>query len=39
MWLMDHIENVELGYTFGPSLTRLPLVESANIVCGNVIFG
>jgi hypothetical protein len=37
MWLMDHIENVELGYAFGLSLTRLPLVESANIVCGNAL--
>jgi hypothetical protein len=37
MWLMDHIENMELGYSFGLSLTRLPLVESANIVCGNAL--
>jgi hypothetical protein len=37
MWLMDHIENLELGHAFGLSLTRLPLAESANIVCGNAL--
>ena len=37
MWLMDHIENVELGYAFGQSFTKLPLVEFANIVHGNAL--
>ena len=37
MWLMDHIENVELGFAFGQSFTRLPLVQSANIVQGNAL--
>lgn len=37
MWLMDHVANVELGYTFGQSFTRLPLTKAANIVHGNAL--
>lgn len=37
MWLMDHVANVELGYAFGRSFTRLPLVRAANIVHGNAL--
>lgn len=37
MWLMDHICNVELGYAFGQSFTRLPLTKAANIVHGNAL--
>ena len=37
MWLMDHIENLELGHSFGQSFTRLPLTGSAHIVHGNAL--
>jgi hypothetical protein len=37
MWLMDHVANIELGYAFGQSFTRLPLSKAANIVHGNAL--
>lgn len=37
MWLMDHVANVEMGYAFGQSFTRLPLTKAANIVHGNAL--
>lgn len=37
MWLMDHIENLELGHYFGQAFTRLPLVGGAHIVHGNAL--
>jgi hypothetical protein len=37
MWLMDHVANVDLGYAFGQSFTRLPLTKAANIVHGNAL--
>lgn len=37
MWLMDHIANIELGYAFGQSFTRLPLTKAAHIVHGNAL--
>lgn len=37
MWLMDHIENLELGQLFGRAFTRLPLVGGAHIVHGNAL--
>lgn len=37
MWLMDHVANVDLGYAFGQSFTRLPLTKAANIVHANAL--
>jgi hypothetical protein len=37
MWLMDHVANIELGYAFGQSFTRLPLSKAAHIVHGNAL--
>jgi len=37
LWLMDHVMNVELGYTFGQAFTRLPLTKSANIHIDNAL--
>lgn len=37
MRLMDHIANIELGYAFGQSFTRLPLTKAAHIVHGNAL--
>lgn len=37
MWLMDHVANIELGFAFGQSFTRLPLTKAANIVHGNAL--
>ena len=37
MWLMDHICNQELAAAFGRSFTRLPLIKSATIKCGNAL--
>jgi len=37
MRLMDHIANIELGYAFGQSFTRLPLTKAAHIIHGNAL--
>jgi hypothetical protein len=37
MWLMDHIANIELGYAFGQSFTRLPLTKASHIVHDNAL--
>ena len=37
MWLMDHVANIELGFAFGQSFTRLPLTKAANIVHANAL--
>lgn len=37
MWLIDHIMNVELGYSFGKAYVNLPLNDKANIVHGNAM--
>ena len=37
LWLMDHVMNVELGYAFGQTFTRLPLIKSANIINDNAL--
>lgn len=37
MWLMDHQMNIEVGSHFGRYFARIPLKESATIVCGNAL--
>lgn len=37
MWLMDHQMNVEVGNHFGEAYARIPLRDSATIVCGNAL--
>ncbi|HQY35226.1 MAG TPA: class I SAM-dependent DNA methyltransferase [Pseudomonadota bacterium] len=37
LWLMDHQMNVRVSEEFGEHYARLPLVKSANIVCGNAL--
>lgn len=37
MWLMDHLMNIEVGNYFGKAYARIPLRDSATIVCGNAL--
>ena len=37
MWLVDHQMNMRVSETFGQYFVRLPLIKSANIICGNAL--
>lgn len=37
MWLMDHQMNLSVGNHFGQAFARLPLRQSATIVCANAL--
>ena len=37
MWLMDHQMNLAVGNYFGQAFARLPLKESATIICANAL--
>ena len=37
MWLMDHQMNLELSNHFGQAFARLPLKQSATIICANAL--
>ena len=37
MWLMDHQMNLAVGNHFGQAFARLPLRQSATIICGNAL--
>jgi hypothetical protein len=37
MWLVDHQMNIRVSETFGQYFVRLPLIKSANIICGNAL--
>ena len=37
MWLIDHQMNVMVSQEFGNAFVRIPLVKSADIVCGNAL--
>lgn len=37
LWLMDHLMNIRVGQHFGSWYARIPLRDSATIVCGNAL--